>query len=210
MSLEALHWAYSQEVLSSSKKYVLVTLAYHADVDTNRAWPTIQTLARETALDRKTVIQALKQLVQGGFITDTGDRAGRTKSVTVYLLPHVVPKTEPLKAEAVQKQSASGPEAVPKQSQKRDTEPEPEPEPESKMKGGSFEKPKRQRDADRAKPKAWDLKQQLEALDVLIAQVQKRGFEDATGLQLEPKDWAELKALKTKRAAINETLAALT
>jgi hypothetical protein len=37
-----------------------------------------------------------------------------------------------------------------------------------------------------------------------------RGFEDATGLQLSKEDWAELKALKAKRAEVVEKKANLT
>lgn len=111
---------------------MLVNLAYHANEATGNAYPSIEVIRRETELDRKTVIEALKRLVEDGWIAETGRFVGKTQQIKVYHFSHVVtvPKTEPLDGQRVEKQSGNGPEAIPLpvekqsryQSQKRDTE----------------------------------------------------------------------------------------
>lgn len=118
MSIQALNWAFSQSVRSSSAKFILVTLANFANEDLE-SYPSIQTVSRLTGLNRKTVISSLDRLASLQMIKDTGKRKGFTSSVKVYLLSgpgigttQAVPKTD-------MKQSRF----FPKQSQKRDTEP---------------------------------------------------------------------------------------
>ena len=67
-------------------KFVLVVFANCANDKTCRAWPSAAYLADTTAQDRKTVQANVKRLVELGYITDTGDRKGRTKQVIVYRL----------------------------------------------------------------------------------------------------------------------------
>lgn len=120
MSLATLDWAFAREVLSASRKSVLIALAYHANETTLNAYPSIETLCRETELDRKTVIASLDQLVADDWVLETGKRVGKTGRVKVYhfhrveIVPQmeplnraIVPKPEPLKGEIVAQSSAN-------------------------------------------------------------------------------------------------------
>lgn len=130
MSVDALFWALHQRVERPSDKLTLLCLANYANHD-GLAYPSVAKLCLDTSLDRKTVLAALKRLVEGGWIADTGKRAGHTKGVVVY---RMVPKPAPLSdaengtvpAEAVPLFPPSGPVFPEKQSQKRDTEPKKE------------------------------------------------------------------------------------
>lgn len=91
-------------------------------------------LVSDTGMDIKTIWQALKELAEMGLITDTGQRAGQTKQVTVWQLRGVdsrhdnhtengtVPKTEGFRfsVERIPKTDA-------KAFRKRNTEPTKEP-----------------------------------------------------------------------------------
>ena len=129
MSNEAINWAFQQPVPKSSTKFVLVAMANLAGTDMT-CWPSMQYLINATGQDRKTVLEGMKRLRDAGFLADTGDRKGQTRSVVVYRL------SSPENGIAKQSQKRSGSEngAVPffpasspkfpwKQSQKRDTEP---------------------------------------------------------------------------------------
>lgn len=69
----------------SSAKFVLVAMANLAG-DGMTCWPSMQYLSNATCQDRKTVLEGIKRLREAGFIADTGDRKGATKSVVVYRL----------------------------------------------------------------------------------------------------------------------------
>lgn len=84
MSLQAMSWAYKQD-LKSSAKFLLVTMANYAR-DNGICWPSISALVKDTGLDRKTVIANLKKLSELGLIVDTGERSGATMSICVYQL----------------------------------------------------------------------------------------------------------------------------
>lgn len=86
MSVEAIAWALQQPVKHSSAKFVLVALANCADAVDGIAWPSIAYLCEATSQDRKTVMANLKRLIETGFIKDSGQRKGNTKSVVVYEL----------------------------------------------------------------------------------------------------------------------------
>ena len=86
MSVEAITWALKQPVKHSSAKFVLVALANCSDAVERLAWPSIAYLCEATSQDRKTVMANLKRLVESGFIEDSGERKGTTKSVVVYRL----------------------------------------------------------------------------------------------------------------------------
>ena len=85
MSNEAINWALEQPVPKSSAKFVLVAMANLAGEDMT-CWPSMQYLVKATSQDRKTVLEGIKRLRQGGFLVDTGERKGTTKSVVVYRL----------------------------------------------------------------------------------------------------------------------------
>ena len=86
MSHTAVGWAYEQK-LPSSEKFVLVTLADYADDKKGLCcWPSAATLQKKTCLNEKTITAAILSLRAAGFIEDTGQREGKTKSVIVYRL----------------------------------------------------------------------------------------------------------------------------
>lgn len=121
MSFDALAWAARCNPGSASQKLVLLGLAENASRLEHEAWPCTQTLVEFSSLDRKTVISALDALERGGFISDTGKKAGRTKQVKVYRLAvGQMQESLPL-SEPSQKRNSS--EIPTKGSQKRDTEP---------------------------------------------------------------------------------------
>jgi hypothetical protein len=83
MSIEAMQWAFCQDIKPSSLKFVLVSLGDNAQHD-GLAWPSIAALCQKTGQDRKTVISALGRLEQAGYLTDTGKRTGKTGQIPVY------------------------------------------------------------------------------------------------------------------------------
>ena len=94
MSTEQLNLAFKSDVKPSARKFVLVALADYANAE-NQAYPSVETLARKTGQDRKTVINHLAALQADGFISDTGERKGPTRGVKVWCLS--IPKTVHLK-----------------------------------------------------------------------------------------------------------------
>ncbi|MDC4117780.1 helix-turn-helix domain-containing protein [Acinetobacter baumannii] len=92
MSLDATVWAWKtrqkQKVggaLKPLKKLVLLSLADRAG-ETHECYPSIARLVDDTEMDRKTVLKIIDELIEDGFIIDTGKREGKTKQVKVYLL----------------------------------------------------------------------------------------------------------------------------
>lgn len=127
MSIQALSWALKQQVNKSSEKFVLVCLCNYAD-ENGYCFPSIARLELDTCQDRKTIIGAIKSLINAGFLTDTGKRRGRTKSIIVYQVlklftsdaengttqKQAVPKTDLSSTENGRKQYRFSAEAVPK------------------------------------------------------------------------------------------------
>ncbi len=68
MSMEAYRWALTWNGLSSPQKFVLVMIGDHYNEDVHRAWPSIERLANETALSRRTVIRAIQVLEEEGLV----------------------------------------------------------------------------------------------------------------------------------------------
>jgi hypothetical protein len=95
MSIKAIDWAFRVQAstLSSADAFVLVALADNSD-DRGLAYPSIETISRKTKHDRKTVERALHRLEKSGFIQDSGQRVGRTKSVKVFRLKWADERTE--------------------------------------------------------------------------------------------------------------------
>ena len=86
MSLRAILWAFDQEILPSSRKFVLVALC-NFSTDTGAAYPSVETITRITGLQHQAVRNALANLVMEEVIEDTGKRTGGTGQVKVYRLP---------------------------------------------------------------------------------------------------------------------------
>lgn len=85
MSIDATRWAWTAPVNNSSQRLVLLSLADRAS-DEHTAWPSIERLAKDTVLDKKTVQKVILELIDLGLIKDTGDRKGPTKRVRVLKL----------------------------------------------------------------------------------------------------------------------------
>lgn len=132
MSVEAITWALKQKVGRSSTKHVLMLLANCTTTPLNRIYTSIAYLAESTEMDRKTIIAAIEKLQALGFISDTGERIGKTGQIPVYQLNMIeacttdgeekrnssengtVPKTDSNGTENGGKQSQKRRETVPK------------------------------------------------------------------------------------------------
>jgi hypothetical protein len=125
----------------ASAKLVLLLMADQTTGDL--AFLAVNTIARRTGLDRKTVMTSIARLIEWGLIEDTGERRGRTGSVPVYRLltnedlfdnepyPKASSGTKTgtstktgTASEAVPKTDGSGTVFPTKQYQKRDTDTE--------------------------------------------------------------------------------------
>ena len=93
MSIDATRWAWTAPVNNSSQRLVLLSLADRAGED-HTAWPSIDRLAKDTALDKKTVQKVILELINLGLVKDTGDRTGPTKRVRVLKLNGVKGREE--------------------------------------------------------------------------------------------------------------------
>lgn len=93
MSIDATRWAWTAPVNNSSQRLVLLSLADRAGED-HTAWPSIDRLAKDTALDKKTVQKVILELISLGLVKDTGDRTGPTKRVRVLKLNGVKGREE--------------------------------------------------------------------------------------------------------------------
>lgn len=83
MSLDAILWARGQKIGRGPAKSVLIALADYAS-ESFRAFPSLDALIEWTEQNRKTVIANIKFLQEKGWITDTGERVGRTGQIPVY------------------------------------------------------------------------------------------------------------------------------
>lgn len=130
MSIQAINWARKVRAGSSSRKFLLIALANYAN-ESAEAYPSTETLANDTEMDRKTVMAGLRDLASLGLIEDSGKRVGPTRGVKVWRLcipVEAVPKTEQYRN---RNSTENGYQAVPKTDsklyQKRYTEPSGEP-----------------------------------------------------------------------------------
>ena len=95
MSLEAITWAFRQQ-LTPSEKLVLLTLADYAD-DENKCWPKQETLATRTGLKRPTIALKMKSLESAGLLTRhkrqyTSDMTFLNVDVTTAIIANEKPK----------------------------------------------------------------------------------------------------------------------
>lgn len=85
MSIDATRWAWTVPVKNSSQRLVLLSLADRAG-EKHTAWPSIERLAKDTVLDKKTVQKVILELINLCLIEDTGERTGPTKRVRILKL----------------------------------------------------------------------------------------------------------------------------
>lgn len=84
MSFQAMAWAIKQKA-PTKPKFVLLVLANYAD-DTNRAWPSLMTLCKDTGISRSVMIECLKKLVELGLIEKVKRYKGNLRSSNVFFL----------------------------------------------------------------------------------------------------------------------------
>lgn len=77
-------WEYnlSKTTKRSAKRLVLLALADRANKE-NTCFPSIARIVKDTCMDRKTVMNTIKDLIDLGVISDTGERKGGTNQVRV-------------------------------------------------------------------------------------------------------------------------------
>lgn len=93
MSIDATRWAWTAPVNNSSQRLVLLSLADRAGED-HTAWPSIDRLAKDTVLDKKTVQKVILELINLDLVKDTGERTGPTKRVRILKLNGVKGREE--------------------------------------------------------------------------------------------------------------------
>lgn len=100
MSIEAINFVMRLHVGNSSQKFVMLAMANYANEE-GCAYPSCSLLESITELNRKTILGAIRQLIETGHISDTGQRKGKTGQVIVYQINGLnstkngtVPKTE--------------------------------------------------------------------------------------------------------------------
>lgn len=93
MSIDATRWAWTAPVSNSSQRLVLLSLADRAGEE-HTAWPSIERLAKDTVLDKKTVQKVILELINLGLVEDTGERTGPTRRVRVLKLNGVKGREE--------------------------------------------------------------------------------------------------------------------
>lgn len=86
MSGRAVKWALNTPVKHAPAKQVLTVLAHYESDGHMTSFASTTTLVANTGQDRKTVLSNLRRLQELGFIEDTGERVGATKSVIVWRL----------------------------------------------------------------------------------------------------------------------------
>jgi hypothetical protein len=86
MSWKALDWATESDIRSPTTKFILHLLANKADEEFS-CYPSIRTLMAESGAGRSTVLRALKQLEDDGFITRRAQfhDSGAQRSTRYYL-----------------------------------------------------------------------------------------------------------------------------
>ena len=83
MSIKVMQWAWEQAIFNGTRKLVLLALADRAN-DDGECWPGITSLADKCSIPRRTLIRALTDLEEQGFLSvqhRAGDGSGRKTNV---------------------------------------------------------------------------------------------------------------------------------
>lgn len=90
--------SYPIEGLSASQKAIFNTIVLHADADTNEAWPSNQTLAKETSLCVRSVQNAIQYLLKIKYIRIEyeGQKLPNGKFVTTKRIITILPENWPV------------------------------------------------------------------------------------------------------------------
>lgn len=95
MSAEANAWGVTQGAhLTCQAKFVFMRFCDYANAETQEAWPSLETIARETNLDRGSVYRIVQRLLADGLLRVAKVHAGRP---TRYLVPHPARSMPPLR-----------------------------------------------------------------------------------------------------------------
>jgi hypothetical protein len=80
MSIEAIQWALDAQA-PMTQKHVLLILANYAD-ERGECWPSVENMAEKCGASKRTVINAVSKLIDGGFLTASSQfrRDGRRTS----------------------------------------------------------------------------------------------------------------------------------
>ena len=87
MSIEAMGWAWRQDVQSKTELLVLLAIADCADSHTFEAWPSYQHLADRARVQRRTAIRAAMALEARGLLEITRRKAGAKNQSNVFHVP---------------------------------------------------------------------------------------------------------------------------
>ena len=138
MSRAATDWAWGLEI-KASQKLLMLSLADRAD-ELHCCYPSIQRLVKDTGMDRKTIGKWINQMIEDGFISDTGERKGKTKQVRVLRLNIEVKEAQKRNSTKFGNNTKNGHETSPildhKRSQNWDAESVIEPNIEPTLSGG--------------------------------------------------------------------------
>ena len=102
MSVDAIKWAWTAPVDTSSERLILLSLADRAGED-HTAWPSTERLMMDTKLNLKTVKDVIARLIVKGFLEDTGRRVGKTGRVRVLRLKGVNCRVNPTENGSISK-----------------------------------------------------------------------------------------------------------
>lgn len=100
MAFDAIQWAYEQNGLGGTTKFVLVTLSKHSGMD-RRCWPSQRLLTQECDLSERTIQASLNRLQNAGLITreKRNTAGGRATDMYRVCLPDVeVEESQPADA----------------------------------------------------------------------------------------------------------------
>lgn len=84
MSAKATFWAWEQETPKASDKFVLLCLANCHNDDTKRCDPSVNYIAAQTGMDRKTVMTSIERLTESQIISPN-KRFGTSTSYTLFI-----------------------------------------------------------------------------------------------------------------------------
>ena len=84
--LEAINWAWQQELATIGQKIVLLCLANRANTS-GQCWPSVARICKDTGLSDKGVRKILKELCDQGLITSTNEQG----KVSIYTVRYTVP-----------------------------------------------------------------------------------------------------------------------
>ena len=86
MSRDCTQAVWDMSLKPATLKLTLLSLADRADNDGHRCYPSIERIAKDTALNKKTVQLNITKLIVLGLIQDTGKRVGNSQRVRVLKL----------------------------------------------------------------------------------------------------------------------------